>query len=190
MTKLNHSWIGLVLVVGCGGAPATSSGASSSASTTHTASSTEISSEHFESVLADSATRAPNTHPFEVEIERWNGNYVIEVEVAQGDAIRDLYYDPTSGAFVGEEPEAVGNAASFAHLTSELRAGRASLATALASARRDHPGNLRQVEVQSRDGRLVVEVAVEGQGESYLYDAASGTAIGRGTAGEGDGDGR
>ena len=188
MNRLNHLLVCSALTLGCSGAQ--SHPTTGSASTTHTASSTEISSAHFESVLADSATRAPSTQPFEVEIERRNGSYVIEVEVAQGDTIRDLYYDPTSGAFVGEEPEAVGNAASFAHLTSELSAGHASLAAALASARHDHPGNLRQVEVQSRDGRLVIEVAVEGQGESYLYDAASGTLIGRGTAGEGDGDGR
>jgi uncharacterized membrane protein YkoI len=189
MNRLNHCLIVLALVAGCGGAHSEQSTASSS-STTHTASSTQVSSEHFESVLADSATRAPGTQPFEVEIERWNGSYVIEVEVAENGTIRDLYYDPSSGAFVGEEPESVGNQSSFAHLTGELSAGHASLANALAAARRDHPGNLRQVEVQSRDGRLVVEVAVEGEGQSYLYDAASGSLIGRDTAGEGDGDGR
>ncbi len=185
MNRLNQILFVALCLVGCGGGRSESTG-SSSASTTQTAGSTQISSRHFESVLADSATRAPGTSPFEVEIEQWNGRYVVEVEVASGGAIRDLYYDPSSGAFVGEEPEAVGNAASFAHLTSELSAGHASLSSALASARRDHPGDLRQVEVQSRDGRLVVEVAVEGEGESYLYDAASGALIGRETAGEGD----
>lgn len=188
MNRLNHVLMGVALVaVGCGGAR---EAGTSSSSTASTASSTEISSSQFEAVLADSATRAPSTQPFEVEIERWNGHYVIEVEVAENGTIRDLYYDPTSGAFVGEEPEAVGNADSFAHLTSELGAGHASLSSALATARRDHPGNLRQVEVQSRDGRLVVEVAVEGEGQSYLYDAATGELVGRETAGEGDGDGQ
>ncbi len=181
MNRLNHLCVVGLLMVGCGGGQ---TGTAGSASTTQTAASTQISSSQFEAVLADSATRAPGTAPFEVEIERWNGSYVIEVEVASGDTIRDLYYDPTSGAFVGEEPESVGNAESFAHLTSELSAGHASLANALAAARRDHPGNLRQVEVQSRDGRLVIEVAVEGDGESYLYDATTGAPIGREAAGE------
>lgn len=189
MNRLNHIAVVLALVVvGCGGARR-EEGTSSSA-TPSTASSTEISSSQFEAVLADSATRAPSTQPFEVEIERWQGHYVIEVEVAENGTIRDLYYDPSTGAFVGEEPEAVGNADSFAHLTSELGAGHASLSSALATARHDHPGNLRQVEVQSRDGRLVVEVAVEGEGQSYLYDAATGALLGRETAGEGDGDGQ
>jgi uncharacterized membrane protein YkoI len=188
MNRLNQiAVIMAVLATACGGAREEGTSASATPST---ASSTEISSAQFEAVLADASTRAPGTQPFEVEIERWNGHYVIEVEVAQGDAIRDLYYDPSNGSFVGEEPEAVGNAASFAHLTSELSAGHASLSSALASARHDHPGNLRQVEVQSRDGRLVVEVAVEGDGQSYLYDASSGALVGRDTAGEGDGDGR
>jgi uncharacterized membrane protein YkoI len=186
MNRLNHVLLCVsFLAVGCGGAREEGT---SSSSTAATASSTEISSSQFEAVLTDSSTRAPGSQPFEVEIERWQGHTVIEVEVAESGTIRDLYYDPSNGAFVGEEPEAVGNASSFAHLAGELSSGHASLSSALASARRDHPGNLRQVEVQSRDGRIVVEVAVEGEGQSYLYDAASGALIGRETAGEGDGD--
>lgn len=184
-TTNRASWALAVALAGCGGAHEEGS---TTAAAPATASSTEISSSHFESVLSDASTRAPGTLPFEVEIERWQGRYVIEVEVAENGTIRDLYYDPSDGSFVGEEPEAVGNAASFAHLTSELSAGHATLSAALAAARRDHTGNLRQVEVQSRYGRLVVEVAVEGEAQSYLTDASSGELLGREAAGEGDGD--
>jgi uncharacterized membrane protein YkoI len=183
--RLNQICVGgsFLLLTACGGGQASTSSASSASSSTEA-----ISSSQFESVLADASTRAPAGQPFEVEIERWQGRYVIEVEVAESGTIRDLYYDPSSGAFVGEEPEAVGNAESFAHLTSELSAGHASLSNALAAARSAHPGNLRQVEVQSRDGRIVIEVAVEGDAQSFVHDAATGELVGRDAAGEGDGD--
>lgn len=166
----------------CGGSAPEAAPAQSSQRTVTESSESGLS---FGDALTRAEQRYPNAEAFEVEYERHQGSRVVEVEVIQGDDVREVYFDPSNGQIVHEAletPEA-DEASALPQLHGDIQAGRVSMRRGLELAMSSHPeADVRAVELQVVDGRTVVSVLVSepGGARRYLHDAASGQLVSEG----------
>lgn len=120
--------------------------------------------------------RVPAGLPFEVEFDEDGGRELLEVELFVGEEMREIFFEPGTGAFVreGEEVPEADEAPRLPALRAQLEAGAITLRAALATAAQHYdPASIREVELEIRDGRLVIEIEVREAGgdAEYVHDA-------------------
>lgn len=130
------------------------------------------------SVVGVARAQAPGAIPIEVEHETLDGAATLEVEVLEGGVIRELYFDPATGALLqdGVEELAPDEAEALPALEAALSDGGVTLEDAVDFALATHADDdVREVELELHDGRLVLEVGVRRNGEDVelVYDAVT-----------------
>lgn len=141
------------------------------------------------SVVGVARAQAPDAIPIEAEHETLDGAATLEVEVLEGGVIRELYFDPATGVLVqdGVEELAPDEAETLPALEAALSDGGVTLEDAVDFALATHAdGDVREVELELHDGRLVLEVGVRRNGEDVelVYDAVTREPLGEETEGE------
>lgn len=136
----------------------------------------------FDEALAAARLEMPAGIPIEVEHEDVGGRSLLEVELIDGDVVRELYYDPRDGTLArrGDEQLTEDEQAALPALREALSAGEATLERAIEVARQHHDdASLREVELELSDGRPVVQVEIDvgGAAQAHLYDLETGEPV-------------